>query len=298
MEPIGDFRAVIEAQIRPASTEAWEAAVIRSRAGGYIELGEVVEGTAYDFRFRWSRGMRLFPGAWVEELDHTIVGQTSRPAALDNFFVSPALEGFRVIWTNPETIDLAGAIVYTGTTTTFANASEAGRTSDNYFLATGLPADVALYVWARAVDFGGREGPLSGPLEVTPSAGAEGRDGVDGADGTGFEFVFRRTATGVAPGVPATTADERAMDDFLPADWSDNPQGPTQGLPYEWGDGSNRQHSVVGTVLTRVSVGAIRCRRRWGGVDFPAYGERCPASHSGYERRTAGDGRFPAGGLV
>ena len=89
VEPIGDFRAVIEAQIRPASTEAWEAAVIRSRAGGYIELGEVVEGTAYDFRFRWSRGMRLFPGAWVEQLDHTIVGQTSPPTA-----VSQLLSGY------------------------------------------------------------------------------------------------------------------------------------------------------------------------------------------------------------
>ena len=170
VKPIGDFRASIEAQVRPASTEAWEAAVIRSRAGGYIELGEVVEGTAYDFRFRWSRGMRLFPGAWVEELNHTIVGQTSPPAALSNFSVSPTLEGFRASWTNPETIDLAGVIVYSGTSTTFANASEAGRTSDNYFLATGLPAGVALNVWVRAVDFGGREGPLSGPLAVTPSA--------------------------------------------------------------------------------------------------------------------------------
>ena len=144
--------------------------MIRARAGGYIELGEVVEGTAYDFRFRWSRGMRLFPGAWVEELDHTIVGQTSPPAALSNFSVNPALEGFRASWTNPETIDLAGVIVYTGTTATFADASEAGRISDNYFLATGLPAGVALHVWAQAVDFGGRMGPLSGPLEVTPSA--------------------------------------------------------------------------------------------------------------------------------
>ena len=170
VEPIGDFRAVIEAQIRPASTEAWEAAVIRSRAGGYIELGEVVEGTAYDFRFRWSRGMRLFPGAWVEELDHTIVGQTSPPTAVVNFSVTTTLEGFRAGWTNPESIDLAGVIVYTGTSTTFANASEVGRTSDNYFLATGLEGGVALYIWVRTVDFGGREGPLSGPLEVTPSA--------------------------------------------------------------------------------------------------------------------------------
>ena len=231
VEPIGDFRAVIEAQIRPASTEVWEAAVIRTRAGGYIELGEVVEGTAYDFRFRWSRGMRLFPGAWVEQLDHTIVGQTSPPAALGNFSVHPALEGFRAIWTNPESIDLAGVIVYTGTTTAFAAASEAGRTSDNYFLATGLTAGVALQVWARAVDFGGREGPLSGPLEVTPPAGAAGLDGVDG---TGFEFVFRRTATDVAPATPVTTTAQRAMDDFVPADWFDDPQGPTDTLPYEW----------------------------------------------------------------
>ena len=141
--------------------------MIRSRAGGYIELGEVVEGTAYDFRFRWSRGMRLFPGAWVEQLDHTIVGQTSPPTAVVNFSVTTTLEGFRAGWTNPESIDLAGVIVYTGTSTTFANASEVGRTSDNYFLATGLQAGVALFIWVRTVDFGGREGPLSGPLEVT-----------------------------------------------------------------------------------------------------------------------------------
>ena len=49
-------------------------------------------------------------------------------------------------------------IVYTGTSTTFAAASEVGRTSDNYFLATGLTAGVALYIWVRTVDFGGRVG--------------------------------------------------------------------------------------------------------------------------------------------
>ena len=66
------------------------------------------------------------------------------------------------------------------------------------------------------------------------AAALEEARGRDGADGAGFEVVFRRTSTDVAPAVPITSADQRAMDDFVPFGWTDDPLGPTNFSPYEW----------------------------------------------------------------
>ena len=55
-----------------------------------------------------------------------------------------------------------------------------------------------------------------------------------GLDGRGRESIFRRTATDTPPDTPASTEEQRAMDDFVPVGWTDNQQGITDELPYEW----------------------------------------------------------------
>ena len=57
---------------------------------------------------------------------------------------------------------------------------------------------------------------------------------IPGRDGPGVEFIFRLTATGVAPASPVTTTAQRATDDFVPANWHDDPQELTTAMPYQW----------------------------------------------------------------
>ena len=50
----------------------------------------------------------------------------------------------------------------------------------------------------------------------------------------GVEYIFRRTATATAPTAPVTTATQDETDEFTPANWNDDPVGPTFALPFEW----------------------------------------------------------------
>ena len=230
VRPVDDADAMIEAQIRPHGDSPWEVAEVRSRSENYIELGSVVEGSNYDMRFRWSVPGMIFSGAWAEVLNHVIIGQTSPPPALADFRVNSGFMGFLARWTNPAAIDLAGVIVYIGLSDDFSAAMELGRVNGTYFVAGNLMAEIPVQVWARAVDLGGRTGPLSGPIEVVPISVAEGV----GADGSGFEVIFRLTATEAAPANPVTTAAQRAQDDFVPADWHDLPQELSLQMLYQW----------------------------------------------------------------
>lgn len=51
-----------------------------------------------------------------------------------------------------------------------------------------------------------------------------------GMDGDNHEFIFTRNDTGIAPDAPLSTQD----DDYVPDGWTDNPQGVTKELPFEF----------------------------------------------------------------
>ena len=189
---INDPQAIIDAQIRPvlaadASEEGtWANAEVRSRGPAYVELGGVDEGSAYDLRFRWSAGGATFlPGNWTEELNHTVVGQTSIPKALSGFSVSAVPEGFRASWEVPTEIDIIGVQVFRGSTNIFGSAVLVAQVDASYFADGDLTAGDTYYVWARAVDIGSRLGPLSGPATVQPTIalGEKGDKGLKGIDG-------------------------------------------------------------------------------------------------------------------
>ena len=55
-----------------------------------------------------------------------------------------------------------------------------------------------------------------------------------GQDGRGFEFIFRRTTTDVAPTTPDTTQAERQENEHLPPQWTTGPLGTSELLPFEW----------------------------------------------------------------
>ena len=176
VQSIDDSESIIDAQIRPVLTAGateegtWANAEVRSRGSAYVEIGGVDEGSAYDLRFRWSAGVALLPGAWTEELNHTIVGQTTPPGPATDLQVMALQAGFRATWTNPGVIDFAGTHIHINETSDFGTARRIGTVRADYFIAQQLVEGVVLYVWAETEDAGGRLGTLAGPVTVTPLA--------------------------------------------------------------------------------------------------------------------------------
>ncbi len=55
-----------------------------------------------------------------------------------------------------------------------------------------------------------------------------------GNDGAGIEFIFQRTATNARPDKPDSSADQMAMNNYVPTGWSDDPAGPDSTNKFEW----------------------------------------------------------------
>ena len=51
---------------------------------------------------------------------------------------------------------------------------------------------------------------------------------------TGAQFIFRRTSTASAPNAPLSNSSNRTNDDYIPSNWTRDPQGVTSTLLYEW----------------------------------------------------------------
>ena len=58
-------------------------------------------------------------------------------------------------------------------------------------------------------------------------------EALNGVDGSGYEFIFIRTA-GQAPAQPVATTPQREQNDYIPDGWSDNPPAPTPTEPVVW----------------------------------------------------------------
>lgn len=96
-------------------------------------------------------------------------------------------------------------------------------------------ADATKYVWmaTRAINDGVADEWL-GPWLIS------GPEGQAGKDGKGIEFVYIRTANNTVDAAAISNlnaqygTDTFQADDYIPTNWTDNPQGITAELPYEW----------------------------------------------------------------
>lgn len=55
--------------------------------------------------------------------------------------------------------------------------------------------------------------------------------GSKGEDGFGYEYIYKRTATEIAPDTPTAVSQN---DGFVPSGWTDDPSGVSAEYPYEW----------------------------------------------------------------
>ena len=96
-------------------------------------------------------------------------------------------------------------------------------------------ADATKYVWmaTRAINDGVADEWL-GPWLIS------GPEGQAGRDGKGIEFVYIRTTSDTVDAAAISNlnaqhgTDTFQADDYIPTNWTDNPQGITAELPYEW----------------------------------------------------------------
>ena len=66
------------------------------------------------------------------------------------------------------------------------------------------------------------------------AAGTDGTDGQPGADGSGIEFVYFRSNSSTPPTAITTDADQKATDNHVPMNWTDDPQGVTSSMRFEY----------------------------------------------------------------
>ena len=93
------------------------------------------------------------------------------------------------------------------------------------FPRTGLVGDTIHDVILRTRDRSGNVGNVVSVGEIST---------LDILDGTGAQFIFQRNNTGNVPDAPISSGDQRADDDYIPAGWSDNPQGITASMRWEF----------------------------------------------------------------
>lgn len=105
-QDISDEFAVLDVQIRATGTgENFLPASISSQNNGNVILDNVEEGATYDIRLRFRDPQRL-PGAWTTISGHTVVGQSSAPAGLQNLQISVAGGNAILRWDRPEELDV------------------------------------------------------------------------------------------------------------------------------------------------------------------------------------------------
>ncbi|MGV8135926.1 MAG: phage tail protein [Mangrovibacterium sp.] len=104
-------------------------------------------------------------------------------------------------------------------------------------------------------------------------------DGIDGIDGTDYEFIFTRNNTGAIPATPATSQ----QDDYVPAGWTDDMQGVTPSLQYEF---VSKRNKVEG-VWSAFSTAGLWSKYSFDGDDAPVT-----------ERRYAKNGSLTVGPTV
>ena len=81
--PVNEPGLLLDVQHRPHATEEpYFNAELVGQTPESVTISGVEEGKSYDLRVRWRDPQAILPGAWTEELDHTVVGQSTNPPAL------------------------------------------------------------------------------------------------------------------------------------------------------------------------------------------------------------------------
>ena len=92
--PINEPGVRMDVQLRPHDTEEpYFNAEIVNQTPEAVTISGVEEGKSYDLRVRWRDPQAILPGAWTEEIGHTVVGQSTNPPALAGVTVHDLRDG-------------------------------------------------------------------------------------------------------------------------------------------------------------------------------------------------------------
>jgi hypothetical protein len=175
VQPWDESRAFIEAEIRESGEgENWRPAVVDARRRGEIVLSDVDQGEEYDIRLRWRReSLDLLSGPWTPRYSVRVKGSIGEPSPITGLSAQGVSSLAMLRWDQHPDLDVrqGGRIRFrhspAKTGATWANSTSIGESVNGTVTEATLPLKSGTYL-ARAVDSGGREGPVA---TVTTSAG-------------------------------------------------------------------------------------------------------------------------------
>ena len=178
-------------------------------------------------------GVVTYPSGWVSTPDEfqqkiwmsqgifnqygLLVGEWSDPICLSGADGEPGKDGTTIEFIFIRTTDNI-------TPSTPQSIDQSGYIPDGWFDHPQGVDQVNQYEWVSSRNFvNGSWGHFSTP-------GIWSKWSTNGMDGDGVEYVFYRTTSEVRPSTP----NSENTDDYVPAGWSDDPQGVTEYYQFEW----------------------------------------------------------------
>ena len=201
---------------KPADDSYQEDEYLPPQISGQPEWMDDPVSATETLRYIWVSSRRGNTGEWSDFTD---------PAIFAVWGAGADGAGFEVIFLRNDNTTAPAAYVY---------ADDDDKT-ENDFVPTGWqddpldPTATMRSVWA-SIRRKGQGATEWGDFE-TPTLWARwGRDGV------GREYIYASSASNTAPALAATSADNKAVDDFIPDGWEDDPPDgtPSATMPFVW----------------------------------------------------------------
>lgn len=126
-------------------------------------------------------------GPFSTNINHTLSGDTTAPAAPTALSAVGAYKTIQISWTNPTAADWFYNEVYENTVNNSSTATMIGTVSSSTFARSGLTDSTTKYYWLKAVDFSRNVSGFSSVASATTDSQSASGDSVD--------IVFKRSAT-------------------------------------------------------------------------------------------------------
>lgn len=188
-------------------------------------------GETYEVRACFVNGFGAL-GPWSDVAEKIVDKDVTPPGAITGLTLTGARGMLAASWTNPGDPGFSHVEWELRRFDGDGNVAETirGKHWGDSATTGGLPDETRYDLRMRPVDDADNAG------EWTARVAASTLDaGAAGPAGPGFQLIFAAAAAGSpAPALPATSAANRANDDYIPANWSRNPPARTAAKPAIW----------------------------------------------------------------
>ena len=285
-----------ELQFKLSTDTVWQSIFTSQTVFDYAGQQEVA--LLYNFRVR-----AIFSdkeGPFSSNINHTLSGDTTAPAAPTSLSAVGSAKTIQLSWTNPTAADWFYNEIWENSSNNSSTATKIGEVSSSTFARSGLPASTTKYYWLKAVDFSRNvSGFSTGANATTDAAVTNGTDGLNGLNS--LTAYYQQSQSTAAPSTPANTSGATA-----PSGWSLTAPSVTVGnvLWYSFGQFNSSSSTISGIPANQTQWGTPTAASifqdirsdNWNGSTPPTYGSSGTYGTTGYYiSRTTGNSFFNNG---